>query len=706
MAGTRVATWLAVALLPALAVPAGLASSQKDDQAETLLQAARHKELVAGELEEAIGIYKKILADHAGNRPVAARALVGLGQCYEKLGQKGAREAYERVLRDYADQNEAATEARTRLAALHGPAGPGRPPELATRRIWGGSGVGIDGSVSADGRFLSFIDWDTGDVAIRDLEKGTNRRLTNASADWKDFAEDCKISPDGRQVAYSWVNGDGSYDLRLIGLDGSGSRVLYADREMDYVVPAAWSPDAKHVLVASFGKDLVNRIGLVSVADGSARVLKTLDSRVPKGVSFSPDGRYVAYDAPPRESVTSGDIFLISTDGLRESTLVQHPANDVYPVWAPDGTWILFASDRTGSLGLWGIPVADGTPRGPAQLVKPDVGERLAPLGFSRDGRFYYGLFVGMTDVYVAPFDFQAGKLLAEPKKATERFVGSNVSPDWSPDGRRLAYVSHRGLAWMNSGVLCIRSLDTGEERDLSPKLSFFLGPRWSPDGRSILLVGFDRQRRPGVFLVDVESGATTAVVQSGVSVFPATVAWAKGGKAIIYRHEDPSTHRLSIVVRDLETGREEETYRAPAGGFVHSFALSPDGQSVVFRSYDEATRVTALQVIPSTGGAPRELFRVEKGENIPGHTGLFWSPDGSQVFFEKGGAPGQDLTFGLWRVAAQGGQAQEVGLTMEFLRELRVHPDGQRIAFAAGWSGAPEVWVMENIPRPTASSK
>jgi Tol biopolymer transport system component len=311
-----------------------------------------------------------------------------------------------------------------------------------------------------------------------------------------------------------------------------------------------------------------------------------------------------------------------------------------------------------------------------------------------------------MTDVYVAPFDFQAGKLLAEPRRATERFVGSNVSPDWSSDGRHLAYVSHRGLAWMNSGVLCIRDLDTGEERDLSPKLSFFIGPRWSPDGRSILLLGFDRQRRPGVYQMDLESGVATPVVQSGVSVFPATAQWARGGKAIIYRHEDPNTHRLGIVVRDLETGREEEIYRAPAGSSVQSFALSPDGQSVVFRSYDEATRVTALQVIPSAGGAPRELFRAGKGENIPGHTGLFWSPEGSQVFFTKGGAPGQDLTFGLWRVPAQGGEAREVGLTMEFLRELRVHPDGKRIAFAAGWSGAPEVWVMENIPRPTAVSK
>jgi Tol biopolymer transport system component len=706
MAGTRVATWLAVALLLGAAGPAGRASGQKNDEAEVLLQAARHKELVAGELENAIGIYKKVLADHAGNRPVAARALVGLGQCYEKLGQQGAREAYERVLRDYADQSEAATEARTRLAALRKPAGVGGKPELATRRLWGGPGVDVEGSVSADGRFLSFLDPETGDVAVRDLETGQNRRLTNASGDWKDFAGSCRISPDGSQVAYSWSSIDGSYDLRLIGLDGSGSRVLYSCPELECVEPAAWSPDGRHVLAILSGKDLLNRIALVSVADGSVRDLKTLDSRTPKAISFSPDGRFIAYDHPPLEGATNGDIFLLSADGGRESTLIQHPADDVYPVWAPDGTWILFASDRTGSLGLWGIPVADGTPRGPARLVKQDVGGRLAPLGFSREGRVYYGLFVGMTDVYVAPFDFQSGKLLAEPKRATERFVGSNTGPDWSPDGRRLAYVSQRGHSWTDSSVLCIRSLDTGEERDLAPDLSFFVGPRWSPDGRSILLLGFDRKRREGLYLTDVESGVATPVVQSGVSVFPATAQWARGGKAIVYRREDPSTHRLSIVVRDLETGREDEIYRAPAGGFVHSFALSPDGQSVVFRSYDEATRVTALQVIPSTGGAPRELFRVEKGENIPGHTGLFWSPDGSQVFFEKGGAPGQDLTFGLWRVPAQGGEAHEVGLEMEFLRGVRVHPDGQRIAFAAGWSGAPEVWVMENVPRPTAVSK
>jgi Tol biopolymer transport system component len=705
MAGTRVATWLAVALLPALAVPTGLAGGQKADEAEVLLQAARHKELVAGEVESAIGIYRKILADHAGNRPVAARALVEMGRCYEKLGKDEAGKAYERVLRDYADQNEAATEARTRLAALHKPAGAGGPPELTTRRVWGGPGVDIEGSVSADGRHLSFVDWQNGgELAVRDLETGTNRRLTRTAGGELDWALDSRISPDGRQVAYTWYNSEGLFDLRLVALDGSGPRVLHTARAKEYVSPAAWSPDGGHVLEVVSRPGSPSRIGLVSVADGSVRVLKTLDSGGPKGVSFSPDGHHIAYGLAQQEGAANGDIFLLSIDGKRESALVQHPANDMHPVWAPDGTWILFASDRTGSLGLWGISVADGTPRGPAQPVKPDVGELFWPLGFSRDGRFHYGLQVGMTDVYVAPFDFQSGKLLAEPKKATERYVGSNTGPEWSPDGRYLAYVSSRGRSWRQGSLaLCIRSLDTGEERDLTPDLGYYMGPRWSPDGRSLLLVGFDRQSRSGLYRVDVETGVVTPLVQSEVDVFPASLEWARGGKAVVYRRQQPNTTGQRIVVRDIESGREEEVYRAPAGTSLQGFALSPDGLQVAFRSYDEAARVAALNVVPTAGGAPRELLRAGKDE-IPGGMPLgVWSPDGSQILFTRARTKGK---LGLWRVPAQGGEAQEVGLTMESLREVRVHPDGRRIAFAAGSPAAPEVWVMENVRPPTAGPK
>ncbi len=95
-----------------------LLAGQADKQAEVLLQAAQNTELVQGDLEAAIGQYKKILATYGGSRAVAAKALVRMGHCYERLGNAEARRAYERVVREYVDQSEAAGEARARLAAL------------------------------------------------------------------------------------------------------------------------------------------------------------------------------------------------------------------------------------------------------------------------------------------------------------------------------------------------------------------------------------------------------------------------------------------------------------------------------------------------------------------------------------------------------------------------------------------------------------
>ena len=576
---------------------------------------------------------------------------------------------------------------------------------IVNRQVWGGPEVDILGSVSSDGRYLSYTDWETGDLAIRDLETGKNRHLTNVGGDFSEFAVHSVTSADGHQVAYSWLKKDGFYDLRLISVNGSKPRVLYSNKEMDYLQPTGWSPDGKQILGIFYRKDLINQIVLIAVADGSVHVLKTLDWRIPMKTSFSPDGRYIAFDLPPHEDSTSGDIFLLSVEGMHESTLVEHPANDVYPLWAPDGKHVLFASDRTGSLGVWIIPVADGQTQGPAQLVKQDVGGRIVPLGFAREGSFYYGLETGMMDVYTASLDFQTGELLSPPRKATERFVGSNSSPDWSPDGLYLAYISRRGPLWQGSYVVCIRSVGTGEERELTPRLSYIFTPRWSPDGRSILLLGLDRKFRRSLHLMDVESGKATPLVQTGVSLAPSNIQWSSDGKAIFYLRQESGSKTPSIEVRNLQTGQEKEVYRASAGSSINSFALSPDGRWVVFRFFDQTTDLVVVKMIPSAGGALRELIRLEKGENIPGFGPLVWSPDGSQILFTKGGTSPQGMRFELWRVPAEGGKPHKTDLAMDGLREVRIHPDGRRIAFSAGRPESAEVWVMENfLPKLKAS--
>ncbi len=144
--------------------------AQSSRPADLQLKAALHKEQVEGDLKGAIRVYEDVVKRYPGERAVAARALLGMAACYEKLGQAEARKMYERILREYSDQATVFAEARTRLGAL------GQAPrngEVVTRLLWD-KAIDTWGTTSADGRFLTFPDWETGDLGLRDLRLITN----------------------------------------------------------------------------------------------------------------------------------------------------------------------------------------------------------------------------------------------------------------------------------------------------------------------------------------------------------------------------------------------------------------------------------------------------------------------------------------------------------------------------------------------------
>src|SRR6266700_3361887 len=148
-----------------------LATAQKTP--ESMLGAALHQEEVQGDLKGAIAAYQKVVAAPGVSRKTAAEALVRMGQCYEKLGDSESRKAYERVVREYADQKEAAALARARLGKEPGVSN----SRMSYRQVWKlPSEATASGPISRDGRYLPYIDWGrNGNLFLHDFSLNTNR---------------------------------------------------------------------------------------------------------------------------------------------------------------------------------------------------------------------------------------------------------------------------------------------------------------------------------------------------------------------------------------------------------------------------------------------------------------------------------------------------------------------------------------------------
>ena len=247
----------------------------------------------------------------------------------------------------------------------------------------------------------------------------------------------------------------------------------------------------------------------------------------------------VIYDYPSEErGPADRDIFLIEAETGEERVLVDHPANDVVLGWAPDGRHVFFASDRTGTLAAWLLPVSDGRAAGGPILVKPEIW-RINPLGFTKKGAFYYGVEMSMTDVYLATIDSDTGHLLEPPTRISQTYHGGNAEGEWSPDGRFLAYLSKRSLIPRGNGseVIVIRSNETGEVRELHPRLGPLHRPKWSPDGRSILVWSSGESGQKGLFLVDVQTGQEQPLLFPSPGEGPLLAEWGPDDKTLFIQH-------------------------------------------------------------------------------------------------------------------------------------------------------------------------
>jgi Tol biopolymer transport system component len=550
----------------------------------------------------------------------------------------------------------------------------------------------LPGTPSPDGRFFPYSEWGTGNLALYEFASGTSRTLTK-DADGGDvrWAFDSIVSEDSGRVAFNWA--DPACDctqLRVIDVNGENERVLYGGRGSREIDPQEFSRDGSQILGTRPGDSGGTEAVLLSISDGSVSTVRSLGNV--GMVTRSPDGRFLAYSRTEDANDSDSGIYVAALDDGAEVAAVTGPTYDSHPMWTPDGTGLVFASLRTGGPSLWLQPVEEGHPKGKPRLLDKDMGP-FAPYTLTRQGSLFYDHRTGLMDVYIATIDPATGDVVGEPKNAANRFLGSNISADWSPDGEWLAFASWRSLFGPGSNILVFHSTKTGQERELELDLAVANGVSWTPDGRFITVRGPDRKGIRALRQVDPASGKIVSTRNGAYG----SLAWDTNGVHAYVRKNS------GIVRLDVDDGRETALYTAPEKSVPGAIALSPDGRWLVHSIFMQETRSPELILIPTSGGQIRTLVTLPGSSVMLGLGG--WTRDGRHVIFVQTGRDSEEKHVGeLWAVPFEGGTPRRLGLSMRALRDVRVSPDGTRISFTAGYPDR-EMWVFENFLPKAASS-
>jgi Tol biopolymer transport system component len=205
---------------------------------------------------------------------------------------------------------------------------------------------------------------------------------------------------------------------------------------------------------------------------------------------------------------------------------------------------------------------------------------------------------------------------------------------------------------------------------------------------------------------IDVQTGRITNLMPLPAGVGFPRFDISPDGKTVFYVKPSalPGSNAGRVVARDLKSGQETDVIERPG---LYAGVVSPDGRRLVIGVIEGKSQV--LLVMPATGGEARELLRVDGEKEVPFWGSPWWTPDGRYIAFLKGvegESPRQWQLrhWQLWRVAAEGGAPQRLGLTVgRQIGGLRPHPDGRRLA-TTDFEVNLEVWVMENfLPKPPA---
>ncbi len=274
--------------------------------------------------------------------------------------------------------------------------------------------------------------------------------------------------------------------------------------------------------------------------------------------ALSSDGKFIAYIA--QGSVLRGEVFpdlylANAESGERIARLVKSTTNPDFeqlrfiysqPSFSPDGSKLAFTGQSGGRDVLY---VMDLKSRKITRKFDYDIDQVLSP-SFSPDGRqlVFSGLKNGTSDLYVASLDAPGYTQLTND-------TYGDLQPQWSPDGRTIAFVSERGpetdfdILKIDKWKIALYDFETRKATVIPNQGGLNLNPQWSPDGKSIAYIS-DRTGIANIFLWEQDSrehyqltnvlGAITAVAEQSPAI-----TWARDADVLAFVYYEQTDHSI-----------------------------------------------------------------------------------------------------------------------------------------------------------------
>lgn len=410
-------------------------------------------------------------------------------------------------------------------------------------------------------------------------------------------------------------------------------------------------------------------------------------------LDIAPDGRTIVFDL-------LGDLYIVPITGGDAARLTGGMAFDAQPRYSPDGSRIVFVSDRNGESNLW---LVNGDGSHPRILTRERRATFTSPT-WSPDGRHVLVSrkkpFFKASSYELWMYDVRGGSgipvtgnrtHIEESGPAPRQALGAVASHD----GRYFYYAQRTGHAEWNADLPLwqVARLDrnSGQEDVLTAAHGSGMRPLLSPDGRS-LVYATRLDARTGLRIRDLRSGEERwlaypvqrddqesfppqADLMPGYAFTPDgnSVVAAYGGKIHRIRVAGASNqliHFTAAVTQELGpnlyVASRVEDGPGVRARLIQGAEQSPDGERIVFSA------LARLYVAPFSGGPPRRLTTGDSREYQPA-----WSPDGRWIAYVTWGKQGGQVL-----KVRSGGQGTPMPLTPlgPYYRDPAWSPDGRHV--------------------------